>query len=186
MPAMGGEPQSVLGARQSVMPQRRRPGRAQTRMTLAGRNRDAYGRGGGLPAGHATGRAQFASAWQRSGGMTEWRAWRHASLRALLPQTELERNREMTPSQALPAVLDRIDADLDRSLERLFEFLRIQSISTDPAYQAQCRAAAEFVAGDLGGLGFDAVVRPTAGHPVVVGKGGNGSAGPHVLFYGHY
>jgi acetylornithine deacetylase/succinyl-diaminopimelate desuccinylase-like protein len=82
----------------------------------------------------------------------------------------------MTPSQALPAVLDRIDADLDRSLERLFEFLRIQSISTDPAYQAQCRAAAEFVAGDLGSLGFDTRVRPTAGHPVVVGKGGNGAA----------
>src|SRR6202040_4440561 len=32
---------------------------------------------------------------------------------------------------------------------------------------------------------FDTGVRPTAGHPVVVGKGG-GSAGPHVLFYGHY
>ncbi len=92
----------------------------------------------------------------------------------------------MTPSQALPAVLDRIDADLDRSLERLFEFMRIQSISTDPAYQAQCRAAAEFVAGDLDSLGFDTAVRPTAGHPVVVGKGGGGSAGPHVLFYGHY
>src|SRR3984893_7980978 len=92
----------------------------------------------------------------------------------------------MTPSQALPAVLDRIDADLDRSLEGLFEFLRIQSISTDPAYQAQCPSAAEFVAADLGSLGFDTDVRPTAGHPVVVGRGGNGAAGPHGLFYGHY
>ena len=64
--------------------------------------------------------------------------------------------------------------------------MRIQSISTDPAYQAQCRAAAEFVAGDLGSLGFETAVRPTAGHPVVVGKGGGGSAGPQVLFYGHY
>ncbi len=91
----------------------------------------------------------------------------------------------MTPSQALPAVLERIDADLDSSIERLFELMRIQSISTDPAYQAQCRAAAEFVAHDLGSLGFETGVRPTAGHPVVVGKGG-GAAGPHVLFYGHY
>src|SRR6516165_2749193 len=91
----------------------------------------------------------------------------------------------MNPSQALPAVLDRIDADLDRNLERLFEFMRIQSISTDPAYQEQCRAAAQFVASDLGSLGFAADLRPTAGHPVVVGKGGNG-AGPKVLFYGHY
>jgi acetylornithine deacetylase/succinyl-diaminopimelate desuccinylase-like protein len=92
----------------------------------------------------------------------------------------------MTPAQALPAVLDRIDAELDRSVERLFAFLRIQSISTDPAFAAQCRAAAEFVAGDLGSLGFETDVRPTAGHPVVVGKGGNGAAGPRVLFYGHY
>jgi acetylornithine deacetylase/succinyl-diaminopimelate desuccinylase-like protein len=91
----------------------------------------------------------------------------------------------MTPTQALPDVLDRIDAELDHSLDRLFAFLRIQSISTDPAYKDQCRAAAEYVAGDLGSLGFDTSVRPTAGHPVVVGKGGNGS-GPRVLFYGHY
>ena len=92
------------------------------------------------------------------------------------------------PSDALPAVLERIDADLDRSLERLFELLRIQSISTDPAYKAQCRAAAEYVARDLSGIGFDASVRPTQGHPIVVGKGGvktNGKT-PRVLFYGHY
>src|SRR5580704_7599285 len=92
----------------------------------------------------------------------------------------------MTPAQALPAVLERIDAELDRSLERLFEFLRIQSISTDPAFAAQCRAAAQFVAGDLASLGFDSSVRPTAGHPVVVGKGGGNGSGPRVLFYGHY
>lgn len=95
----------------------------------------------------------------------------------------------MTGSQALPAVLDRIDRDLDASLERLFALLRIQSISTDPAYATQCRAAAEFVASDLAGIGFDTSVRPTAGHPVVVGRSaqprGNG-ASPSVLFYGHY
>jgi acetylornithine deacetylase/succinyl-diaminopimelate desuccinylase-like protein len=94
-----------------------------------------------------------------------------------------------SPSQALPAVLAKIDADLDASLARLFEFLRIQSISTDPAYKEQCRAGAEYIAKDLAGLGFDTSVRPTDGHPVVVGKGGigqgNGHA-PRVLFYGHY
>ena len=91
----------------------------------------------------------------------------------------------MTPSQALPAVLDRIDANLDQSLERLFAFLRIQSVSTDPAYATHCRTAAEFVASDLTSLGFEASVRPTKGHPIVVGKAPNGS-GPRVLFYGHY
>ena len=34
-------------------------------------------------------------------------------------------------------------------------------------------------------IGFTAGVRPTAGHPVVVGKA-DGAAGPRVLFYGHY
>jgi acetylornithine deacetylase/succinyl-diaminopimelate desuccinylase-like protein len=95
----------------------------------------------------------------------------------------------MTPSQALPDVLDRIDADLDNSLNRLFDFLKIQSVSTDPAYRHHCKAAADFVARDLSSIGFEASVRPTAGHPIVVGKGANGQAkgaAPHVLFYGHY
>jgi acetylornithine deacetylase/succinyl-diaminopimelate desuccinylase-like protein len=91
----------------------------------------------------------------------------------------------MTPSQALPAVLDRIDADLDKSLERLFTFLRIQSVSTDPAYAQHCREAAEFVSRDLTSLGFETSIRPTGGHPVVIGKAPNGT-GPRVLFYGHY
>ena len=93
----------------------------------------------------------------------------------------------MIATKTLDAVLDKIDTDLDNSLERLFAFLKIQSISTDPAYQGQCKAAADFVAKDLSGLGFDTSVRPTGGHPVVIGKSGNGGGhGPRVLFYGHY
>ncbi len=86
---------------------------------------------------------------------------------------------------ALDAVLGKIDTDLDRSLDRLFAFLRIPSVSTDPAYKDQCRLAADHIAADLGSIGFTTSVRPTAGHPVVVGSAGNG-AGPRVLFYGHY
>jgi len=93
-----------------------------------------------------------------------------------------------SPSQALPAVLDKIDADLDKALERLFAFMRMQSISTDPAFASQCKEAAEFVAEDLATIGFDSSVRVTAGHPVVTAKGGAGGNGaaPRVLFYGHY
>src|SRR5215470_14682669 len=85
----------------------------------------------------------------------------------------------------LDAVLDRIDQEVDHSVERLFALLRIASVSTDPAFKDQCRAAAEHVATDLKSIGFEASVRPTAGHPVVVGKS-NSAAGPRVLFYGHY
>ncbi len=95
-----------------------------------------------------------------------------------------------SPAEALPKVLDRIDADLDNSLARLFDFLRIQSISTDPAYADQCKSAAAFVAKDLETLGLKAEVRPTSGHPVVIGKSQNApeqaNGGPRVLFYGHY
>ena len=88
----------------------------------------------------------------------------------------------------LERVLDRIDADLDRSLERLFEFLRIKSISTDPAYKDDCRAAAGHLVGELRSVGFAAELRPTAGHPVVLGKsnGADNGGGRRVLFYGHY
>jgi acetylornithine deacetylase/succinyl-diaminopimelate desuccinylase-like protein len=89
------------------------------------------------------------------------------------------------PAKTLDAVLDRIDRDLDQSLERLFSLLRIQSISTDPAYAAHCKTAADYVAADLKSLGFATEVRPTGGHPVVIGKASNGG-GPNVLFYGHY
>ena len=82
----------------------------------------------------------------------------------------------MTASEALPKVLDRIDHDLAASLDRLFALLRIQSVSTDPAYAPHCRTAAEHVATDLRGLGFETSVRPTQGHPVVIGKSGNGKA----------
>jgi acetylornithine deacetylase/succinyl-diaminopimelate desuccinylase-like protein len=97
----------------------------------------------------------------------------------------------MSASKVPPAVLDQVlthvDRDLNASLDRLFALLRIQSISTDPAYAAQCREAAEHVAADLGSLGFDTTLRPTAGHPVVIGKSGNGAnPGLRVLFYGHY
>jgi acetylornithine deacetylase/succinyl-diaminopimelate desuccinylase-like protein len=91
------------------------------------------------------------------------------------------------PNAQLQPVLDRIDADLDNSLERLFSLLRIKSISSEPAFAGDCRAAAEHLAKDIATLGFAAEVRPTAGHPAVVAKpDGGGGARPHVLFYGHY
>ena len=91
----------------------------------------------------------------------------------------------MTTTSHLDAVLAHVDAGLDQSLERLYALLRIKSISTDPAYAAECRRAADWIAAELTGLGFDAAARPTPGHPVVVAHGPE-QAGPHVLFYAHY
>ena len=85
----------------------------------------------------------------------------------------------------LQSVLDHIDKDFDNSLERLFSLLRIKSISADPAFSGDCKAAAEHLAKDIASLGVATEVRPTAGHPAVVGKVKAGGR-PHVIFYGHY
>ena len=88
---------------------------------------------------------------------------------------------------ALSPVLDHLDRNLDQSLERLFSLLRIKSISTDPAYAAECRKAAEWLVDDLTAIGFEARVRDTPGHPMVVAHhDGPSPDSPHVLFYGHY
>ena len=88
-------------------------------------------------------------------------------------------------SSQLDAVLAAVDSGLDQSLERLFDLLRIKSISTDPAYASECRRAADWLVSELNGLGFEASARPTPGHPVVVAHGPE-QQGPHVLFYAHY
>ena len=85
----------------------------------------------------------------------------------------------------LGQVLEQIDADLEGSLERLFRLLRIESVSTDPAYAASVKTAAEWLGAELSGLGFAASVRSTAGHPIVVAHAGK-HGGTTALFYGHY
>lgn len=85
----------------------------------------------------------------------------------------------------LDAPLKAVDDGLDAALARLFDFLRIASISTDPAHAEACRAAAEWAAGQLRELGFTATVHATPGHPVVVARTDTG-APRRVLFYGHY
>ncbi|KQU98530.1 hypothetical protein ASD02_04170 [Ensifer sp. Root1252] len=84
-------------------------------------------------------------------------------------------------------ILERADANLPKSLDRLFDLVRIKSISTDPAFKADCRKAAEWLVAELNGLGFDASIRDTPGHPMVVAHHAGATAdAPHVLFYGHY
>src|ERR1700747_2301615 len=88
----------------------------------------------------------------------------------------------MSNLSQLNSVLGRIDADFDNSLERLFALLRIKSISSEQAFAEDCKKAADHLARDIGTIGFSTEVRPTAGHPAVVGKSnGHGGTRPHVL-----
>lgn len=84
-------------------------------------------------------------------------------------------------------VLSQLDAGFDDAIDRLFELLKIPSISTDSEYAEECVRAADWLAEDLKSIGFDAKVCPTDGHPMVMGHLiSEDPSAPHVLFYGHY
>ena len=90
--------------------------------------------------------------------------------------------------EILDTVLTHADANLEQSRERLFDLLRIPRSARNRPMRRTCLQAAEWWRDQLAGLGFQAAVRPTAGHPVVVGHfaGAADYNGPHILFYGHY
>ena len=75
-----------------------------------------------------------------------------------------------------------------RFVDELLEMLRIPSVGADPAYAADTRRNAEWLAAHLASLGLDSArVMETAGHPVVYAEWlGAGPDKRTVLVYGHY
>lgn len=117
-----------------------------------------------------------------------FKKWRNFTMKSckVLSKSHRMQHQDMSMTELAP-VLTQADANLDSSLEKLFDLCRIKSISTDPAFKADCRKAAEWLVSYLQSLGFEASVRDTPGHPMVVAHHAAGSEGaPHVLFYGHY
>ena len=100
-------------------------------------------------------------------------------------------NRESgTADASIDDLLREIDRGFDASVGRLVDFLRIPSVSTDPAFDADTRRCADWLVAELRGLGFEAEAARTIGHPMVVARHpgvGPGAAGrPRILYYGHY
>lgn len=82
-----------------------------------------------------------------------------------------------------------VDRHRERMLGELGDLLAIPSISTLPEHAADCRAAAEWVAGHLRGLSCESVELvdgPDGGHPVVWAEGPAAPGKPTLLVYGHY
>jgi acetylornithine deacetylase/succinyl-diaminopimelate desuccinylase-like protein len=82
------------------------------------------------------------------------------------------------------AYLDRTRAARHASY---LELLRIPSISALPEHGPDVRRAAEWIASELGRIGFDhAEVSDTAGHPVVYADWLHAPGAPTVVVYCHY
>ncbi|MGH7406848.1 MAG: dipeptidase [Candidatus Methylomirabilales bacterium] len=86
----------------------------------------------------------------------------------------------------MEAILRVIAADREAALEELKAFLRIPSVSGDPARRGEVRRAAAWVADRLRGLGCQVEVLETPGHPIVYGEWMGAPGRPTLLVYGHY
>ncbi len=73
--------------------------------------------------------------------------------------------------------------------DELSELLRIQSVSADPAHQADVEAAAEWVADKIRRSGGEAELVPYGKRPLVVGEiraSSDAANAPTILCYGHF
>ena len=71
-------------------------------------------------------------------------------------------------------------------IEKLKEFIRYPSVSTDPAFKVGMQGSQQFVADLLGSMGFRIEVVPTDIHPIVLAFRDGDPSWPHVVIYGHY
>lgn len=87
--------------------------------------------------------------------------------------------------------IDAIVQDLldhqEEALNRLFSFLRMPSVSTDPAFAVGMRDAQNFLLDWLRRMGLsDVQLLDGGGHPAVYGAWNGAPEKPTILIYGHY
>lgn len=81
------------------------------------------------------------------------------------------------------ALFAHIDAQADDFVARVMDYVRHPSIS---AHDIGIREVAQMLVAHLDGLGFEAELIETPGHPFVLGTLTTDPAKPTVLLYGHY
>jgi len=81
--------------------------------------------------------------------------------------------------------LEYLEQNKSRFTDDLCQYLRFPSVSAQPAHQADMAACAQWVVNHCRGIGLEARVCPTDGHPIVVAQTKR-TGRPHYLVYGHY
>ncbi len=85
------------------------------------------------------------------------------------------------------SVADALVADLPAVRDRLEQFIRLPSVSTDPSYAAGMCQAQNFLLDWLHSIGLsDVQLLDGGGHPAVYGAWLGAPGRPTVLIYGHY
>ena len=87
----------------------------------------------------------------------------------------------------MEAVQSYISANKERYLKELIDFLKIPSVSANPAHDADVRKTAAFVKMRLEAAGVDsAEICETPKHPIVYAQKMIDPKLPTILVYGHY
>src|SRR2546421_5855768 len=88
----------------------------------------------------------------------------------------------------LDQVLERARRRRAEAEADLFELLSIPSVSASPEHRADCRRAADWLAGRLRSMGMAVEVAGVAedGHPVVAAEWLGRPGAPTLTIYGHY
>ena len=79
-----------------------------------------------------------------------------------------------------------LNENASRFEEDLCQWLTLASIGTDPAYDQETRAAADWLKTRFDEIGFDCELIETCGHPLVYAESPPVPGAPVVLVYGHY
>ena len=74
----------------------------------------------------------------------------------------------------------------DSYLQDFYTFLRFPSISTDDAYKINLAECAQWLVEKLNGIGLEAQLISTPGHPIVWAKNKHQPGRKTVMLYGHY
>ena len=93
-----------------------------------------------------------------------------------------------TTTGGVDAALSYLREHADEHDRQLDEFLRLESVSADPARKAEVRRTAQWVADELTRIGFEhAQLHETSGHPIVTADWLHaGPEQPTILVYCHY
>ena len=76
--------------------------------------------------------------------------------------------------------------DQKRWLDDFLTFLRFPSVSTSPEHTRDVAACGVWLRDKLGGMGLEAALHDTPGHPIIVARNRPIPGRKTVLIYGHY